>query len=44
MKNTKTNHSLEVLEALQEPLQNANREWKRLQNSIVEKKSSLQNA
>ena len=44
MTNTKTNQSLEVLEALQEPLQNANREWKRLQNSIVEKKSSLQNA
>ena len=44
MTNIKTNQSLEVLEALQEPLQNANREWKRLQNSIVEKKSSLQNA
>ena len=44
MTNIKTNQSLEVLEALQEPLQNANREWKRLQNSIVEEKSSLQNA
>ena len=42
--NTKTNQSFDVLASLQEPLNSANKEWKRLQGSIVERKSSLQNA
>jgi hypothetical protein len=33
-----------VLASLQEPLNSANKEWKRLQNGIVERKASLQNA
>ena len=41
---TKTNQSFDVLASLQEPLNSANKEWKRLQSSIVERKSSLQNA
>ena len=41
---TKTNQSFDVLESLQEPLNSANKEWKRLQNSIIERKSNLQNA
>ncbi|CAF0875804.1 unnamed protein product, partial [Brachionus calyciflorus] len=41
--NTKTNQSFEVLESLQEPLNSANKEWKRLQSSINERKSNLQN-
>ena len=42
--NTKTNQSFDVLASLQEPLNSANKEWKRLQNSIMERKSNLQNA
>lgn len=42
--NTKTNQSFDVLESLQEPLNNANKEWKRLQASIVERKAMLQHA
>lgn len=42
--NTKTNQSFEVLESLQEPLNSANKEWKRLQSSIIERRSNLQNA
>lgn len=42
--NNKTNQSFEVLQTLQEPLNSANKEWKRLQNSIVERRSNLQNA
>ena len=41
---TKTNQSFDVLESLQEPLNSANKEWKRLQSSIIERKSNLQNA
>ena len=39
---TRTNQSFDVLESLQEPLNNANKEWKRLQASIVERKANLQ--
>lgn len=42
--NTKTNQSFEVLESLQEPLNSANKEWKRLQSSIIERRANLQNA
>ncbi len=42
--NTRTNQSFDVLASLQEPLNSANKEWKRLQNGIVERKASLQNA
>lgn len=41
--NIRTNQSFEVLESLQEPLNSANKEWKRLQSSISERKSNLQN-
>ena len=41
---TRTNQSFDVLASLQEPLKSANREWKRLQSGIVERKASLQNA
>lgn len=41
---TKTNQSFEVLESLQEPLNSANKEWKRLQSSIIERRANLQNA
>ena len=41
---TKTNQSFDVLESLQEPLNSANKEWKRLQSSVIERKSNLQNA
>ena len=41
---TRTNQSFDVLESLQEPLNSANKEWKRLQSSIIERKSNLQNA
>jgi dystonin len=41
---TRTNQSFDVLASLQEPLNSANREWKRLQSGIVERKASLQNA
>lgn len=41
---TRTNQSFDVLASLQEPLNSANKEWKRLQNGIVERKASLQNA
>lgn len=42
--NTRTNQSFDVLASLQEPLNSANKEWKRLQNGIVERMTSLQNA
>ncbi|RNA25514.1 microtubule-actin cross-linking factor isoforms 1 2 3 5-like [Brachionus plicatilis] len=41
--NIRTNQSFEVLESLQEPLNSANKEWKRLQSSIGERKSNLHN-
>ena len=40
---TKTNQSFDVLESLQDPLNSANKEWKRLQSSIIELKCNLQN-
>jgi hypothetical protein len=39
----KINQSYDVVETLQEPLNSANKEWKRLQSSIIERKISLQN-
>lgn len=41
--NIRTNQSFEVLESLQEPLNSANKEWKRLQSSITDRKSNLKN-